>query len=918
MKKQIALIIALGINLLWSSPDNGELLIKLKTDSENRSDSVPFTVHYHPSGTVRNINGKLSGTIGNNFADEALQFLDDHKTLFGIENVESELKVIKQSIDNYGMHHLTLQQVYKGIPLMYHLLKIHTDIDGHISTVSSVFFPGIETDVTPTLTEEHAVQFSITHFGMENTQAKEIELVIYKNNSEFHLSYRVDLSSFPLSRRYIVDAKTGEILIWNTLTFTDGPTIGSGINLLDEAVDSLDIYEGDTFDMEPIQEVLDSLNVLWDYNYPDPYNASYGAFNLIDESEDAPSRIYTISAYNSAWNPVFVVNSESDIFSSGTPSTSHRSGVSAHDYHIKSIDYFNIKHGRNGWDDEGGRVIGFIDYGPNPDMSVNNAFYNFITETVHYGIGGGSFRPFTASIDVAAHELTHGITWGSSGLIYENQSGAMNESLSDIFGYLVEAMWHEDADWLMGEDLYYSGGAIRSLSNPPAYGDPDNVNHPYFVPFTDNPTGNNDYGGVHSNSGIPNKAFYMMITGGNHYGIEVPPLSQDLDESRDIAANIWYIWNTEYLFPTDDFDIGSLAMLEVVSALYPGDSDKYNSVHHAWMSVGVAQSPVADVEWSGIYVQPETGELQLTVELEWMFLSDVHVPNVSVNGDDSSSVVIDLFDDGAHNDGEADDDIWGGTWSADTEETVYDIEFTLEDTLTNTLLIHEFYYDAFTTMGPIVIENFQIVSPDSFPNPGEDIQFTMSLLNNAEEEVVTNVSANVYPGNDECIWLLGSIGNPDYGDIPPGGTSSGTTLFRLLINPECEPDTDIPIEVRITSEGNVFWTDSITIHVYDPLGINPDNGLPAEFALLQNYPNPFNPITSFRYELPEQSHVTIVIYDMLGREVRTLVNTTQDAGFKLVIWNATNDYGKPVSAGVYLYQINAGDFVQTKKMVLLK
>ena len=202
--------------------------------------------------------------------------------------------------------------------------------------------------------------------------------------------------------------------------------------------------------------------------------------------------------------------------------------------------------------------------------------------------------------------------------------------------------------------------------------------------------------------------------------------------------------------------------------------------------------------------------------------------------------------------------------------------------------------------------------------PGEDIQFTMSLLNNAEEEVVTNVSANVYPGNDECIWLLGSIGNPDYGDIPPGGTSSGTTLFRLLINPECEPDTDIPIEVRITSEGNVFWTDSITIHVYDPLGINPDNGLPAEFALLQNYPNPFNPITSFRYELPEQSHVTIVIYDMLGREVRTLVNTTQDAGFKLVIWNATNDYGKPVSAGVYLYQIQAGEFVQTKKMVLLK
>ncbi|MBQ84748.1 MAG: Coagulation factor protein, partial [Candidatus Marinimicrobia bacterium] len=86
----------------------------------------------------------------------------------------------------------------------------------------------------------------------------------------------------------------------------------------------------------------------------------------------------------------------------------------------------------------------------------------------------------------------------------------------------------------------------------------------------------------------------------------------------------------------------------------------------------------------------------------------------------------------------------------------------------------------------------------------------------------------------------------------------------------------------------------------------------------QNYPNPFNPITTLRYDLPENSLVNIIIYDMLGREVKTLVNTTQDAGFKSVVWNATNDHGKPVSAGVYLYQIQAGDFVQTKKMVLLK
>lgn len=89
-------------------------------------------------------------------------------------------------------------------------------------------------------------------------------------------------------------------------------------------------------------------------------------------------------------------------------------------------------------------------------------------------------------------------------------------------------------------------------------------------------------------------------------------------------------------------------------------------------------------------------------------------------------------------------------------------------------------------------------------------------------------------------------------------------------------------------------------------------------TLHQNYPNPFNPVTTIRYELPEKSFVNITIYDMLGRQVRTLINQTQDAGFKSVIWNATNDNGKLVSAGVYLYKIQAGEFVQTKKMLLLK
>jgi len=93
---------------------------------------------------------------------------------------------------------------------------------------------------------------------------------------------------------------------------------------------------------------------------------------------------------------------------------------------------------------------------------------------------------------------------------------------------------------------------------------------------------------------------------------------------------------------------------------------------------------------------------------------------------------------------------------------------------------------------------------------------------------------------------------------------------------------------------------------------------PEQFGLNQNYPNPFNPVTTLRYDLPENANVNITIYDMIGRQVKTLVNGSQTAGYRTIQWNATNDRNEPVSAGLYLYTIQAGDYTQTKKMVLLK
>jgi hypothetical protein len=129
---------------------------------------------------------------------------------------------------------------------------------------------------------------------------------------------------------------------------------------------------------------------------------------------------------------------------------------------------------------------------------------------------------------------------------------------------------------------------------------------------------------------------------------------------------------------------------------------------------------------------------------------------------------------------------------------------------------------------------------------------------------------------------------------------------------------------------NEYESDPVSISFTGNMELNKVDlvfrNIPEIFTLHQNFPNPFNPITTLRYDLPSDAFVTLSIHDMLGREVTQLVNTTQEAGFKSVQWDAKDSMGRPVSAGVYLYQIQAGDpslnsgygFVQTKKMVLLK
>jgi len=184
---------------------------------------------------------------------------------------------------------------------------------------------------------------------------------------------------------------------------------------------------------------------------------------------------------------------------------------------------------RNSIDDQGMRLDGYVHYGTN----YNNAFWD--GKQMVFGDGDGRvFTDFTKSLDVIAHELTHGVTENIASLEYHDQSGALNESISDVFGSLVK-QWSikqtaEQADWLIGEVLApgIKGVALRSMKAPgTAYDDPvlggkdpqpDNMRKYRRLPDTEE----GDNGGVHINSGIPNKAFYLTAAGIGGFAWEAP------------------------------------------------------------------------------------------------------------------------------------------------------------------------------------------------------------------------------------------------------------------------------------------------------------------------------------------------------------------------------------------------------------
>ncbi|MFQ6170980.1 protealysin inhibitor emfourin [Oryzobacter sp. R7] len=275
----------------------------------------------------------------------------------------------------------------------------------------------------------------------------------------------------------------------------------------------------------------------------------------------------------------------------GAPATDDREVTEAYDGLGATWQLWQEVYGRNSLDGRGLPLVATVHYG----RQYDNAFWD--GSQMVFGDGDGViFQPFTRSLDVIGHELAHGVTQYTSGLNYQDQSGALNESVSDVFGVLVKqrllGQTADEADWLVGAELLgddVEGVALRSMAAPgTAYDDPRLGQDPQPAHMRDYVDTTDDNGGVHINSGIPNKAFHVVATtlGGPAW---------------EVAGRVWFDTITGDISADCDFSTFAGLTVQAATARHGEGSEVVAAVRSAWEAVGVlgaastgAPSPAPD------------------------------------------------------------------------------------------------------------------------------------------------------------------------------------------------------------------------------------------------------------------------------------------------------------------------------------
>lgn len=479
--------------------------------------------------------------------------------LFGLD-AKSGLELMNSFTDNIGQTHYRYYQTYKGIPIentMYIVHTVNSKLTGMSGVVVMKFNAEMESrSLAKPMNLQSAINAAIKFAGAkkyawnDETMLARLKyadkksdylptakLVWYNTGEQvsapdLHLAYKIDIyATQPLSRAYyFIDATTGEFLgKKDEMEYTDATGTANTQYSGSKTIHS---------------DLNGSTYRLWDLSRGNGVVTLHG--DVLTNLD------YTSTSKN--WN----------LTGQGQHAMDVHYGVE------QTYDYYKTTFNRNSVDNNGIALISYVN-----DGEKDNAHWD--GTSMNFGIRSANSKGVTG-IDVTGHELTHGVTQYTSNLNYSNESGAMNESMSDIMGKSVQFFAKTtDINWQLSNDM---GWIIRDMAHPNAYDQPDT----YLG--TDWYTGTDDNGGVHTNSGVGNYMFYLLVNGGtgtNDNGDAYSVTGIGLAK----ADQIIYRTETVYLTPTSNYKDWRDACVAAATDLYGGSTTTINAVKNAWHAVGV-------------------------------------------------------------------------------------------------------------------------------------------------------------------------------------------------------------------------------------------------------------------------------------------------------------------------------------------
>ncbi len=492
---------------------------------------------------------------GNPLVEGVLAQLNTIKVLLQIENPTAELFFVSTQTDELGFTHLKFKQHLGGITVIGGEVIVHIK-NNSIESITNRLYP------TPLILNEKFIAIepileSITKEipfekldDLGNKLLKKRitnERVIYhldKNPKRETYCYRIEYRPNLLDWwEIIVDGSTGNIISKvNKTCSIDGPKTANATDL------NFNNRTINTYQVGSTYYLLDASRPMFNSASSSMPNNALGVIWTLDANFSSGTSLYNNTSTNNSWT--------------------NKTAVSAHYNSSVAYEYYRTVHGRNSINGTGGNVTSIINVNNQNGTKMDNAYWN--GEMMFYGNGNTAFTPLAGSLDVAGHEMTHGVVQNTANLEYEGQSGAINESMADIFGSLMDR-----DDWQIGDEVtktsYISTGALRDLSNPHNGG--NSLSDAGYQPKTMSEyyTGTGDNGGVHTNSGIVNYAYYLIA---NSIG-------------KNSAEKIYYRALTVYLTSQSQFIDLRKAVIKSAEDLFGNGSTEATAGINAFNTVGI-------------------------------------------------------------------------------------------------------------------------------------------------------------------------------------------------------------------------------------------------------------------------------------------------------------------------------------------